>query len=177
MRKALLLIPLLVLSGCAVRSSAAERVPRLYASLPGFTARVSAVVDRGASENDFVLLWTAEPGGSTVEIVKPDCVAGISAVVTEDARTLVCEGAALTLPETLSPLELLPLLGTEWKTPCAECEASDKTVTLVYFETLGGSALELRTRFDAQTLCPLDAAVFRDGQRCALYRFDTFSPL
>ena len=166
------------LTGCSAQRAAAHsagQIPGLYASAHGFSARVETTVNRGDTENDFTLLWTTDDSGASIEIAAPESVAGIRAVITPDTRSLVYDGAALTLPETVSPLELLPMLRLCWQNPPAEYEASEETVTLVYYETAGDEAYELRTRFDAAALQPLEAAVFNNGERIVLYTFELFS--
>ena len=168
----------LILTGCAAQrgsARAAQQIPDLYASAGGFSARVHTTVNRGESESDFVLLWQDDGGAASIEIASPASVAGIRAEIAGDSRTLQYDGAALTLPETVSPLELLPMLRLCWQNPPAEYEASEETVTLVYYETAGDEAYELRTRFDAAALQPLEAAVFNNGERIVLYTFELFS--
>ena len=166
------------LTGCSAQRAAAHsagQIPGLYASAHGFSARVETTVNRGDTENDFTLLWTTDDSGASIEIAAPESVAGIRAVITPDTRSLVYDGAALTLPETVSPLELLPMLSLAWENPYAAFETGDGSVTLFYYETHAGEAYELRTRFDAETLLPLEAAVFCGGERIVLYRFSLFS--
>lgn len=175
------LLPLIIafslLAACAAHRAsyaAAAHIPDYYASASGFSAQVAATVNRGATENDFTLAWTISPVGSVIEILKPDSVAGIRAEITPDARTLVYDGAALTLPDSVSPIELLPILAAAWEGAYSECTPGAEDVTLVYFETIDDHAYELHTRFDAVTFKPLDAAVFQDGTRVAVYTFETF---
>ena len=167
----------LALTGCASRASdrAARQIPDYYASAGGFSARVRAVVNRGATENEFVLLWRTDGDAASIEVVSPESVAGIRAELAPDSRTLVYDGAVLTLPEAVSPLELLPVLSLAWESPWSEYEAAKDSVTLISYETVAGEACELRTRFDAAALLPLEAAVFLDGERVVLYSFELFS--
>ena len=168
----------LILTGCAAQRGsvrAAQQIPDLYASADGFSARVRTTVNRGDLESDFVLLWQDRGSSASIEVASPSSVAGIRAEIAGDSRTLHYDGAALTLPETVSPLELLPMLRLCWQNPPAEYEASEETVTLVYYETVGEEAYELRTRFDAAKWQPLEAAVFNNGERIVLYIFELFS--
>ena len=168
----------LALTGCAAHrtsAGAARRIPDYYASAAGFSARVRAAVDRGTSENTFTLLWKQDGQGTSIEVVSPSSVAGLRAEIAPDSRTLVYDGAVLTLPEAVSPLELLPVLGLAWESPWSEYETAKDTVTLISYETVAGEPCELRTRFDAVTLLPLEAAVFLDGRRVVLYSFELFS--
>ena len=168
----------LLFSSCAAGSAAsraASDIPGLFASATGFTAQVAATVSRGQTENDFTLAWTLSPSGSTVEVLSPASVAGIRAEITPDARTLSYDGSALSLPDAVSPIGLLPVLADVWRGACTEYASEPDGVTLTYFETLDGHGYELRTRFDASTLRPLSAAVFADGVRVAVYTFETFA--
>ncbi len=177
-RLLLLFIVFPLLAACTAHRTSyasAVHIPDYYASASGFSAQVAATVNRGATENDFTLAWTVSPAGSVIEVLKPKSVAGIRAEITPDARTLVYDGAALTLPDSVSPIELLPILAAAWQGAYSECTPGAADVTLVYFETLGDHAYELHTRFDTATLKPLDAAVFQDGTRVAVYTFETFT--
>ena len=118
----------LILTGCAAQRGsvrAAQQIPDLYASADGFSARVRTTVNRGDLESDFVLLWQDRGSSASIEVASPSSVAGIRAEIAGDSRTLHYDGAALTLPETVSPLELLPMLRLCWQNPPAEYEASE----------------------------------------------------
>ena len=171
-------LSLCLLTGCAPQraaSRAAAQIPELYASAAGFSARVETTVNRGLSENDFTLLWESDGTESVIEIAAPESVAGIRAVFQDNDKSLQYENAVLALPDAVSPLELLPILSMTWQNPGAEYEAAADSVTLISCETRDDRVFELRTRFDAQSLLPLESAVFSEGERIALYRFTLFS--
>lgn len=173
------LLLLLTLTACSDRSPGAvvERIPQYYAATTGFSARVRALVNRGSSENEFTLDWTYSNEGSEICIVAPDSVAGVRAGFSPDAHTVEYAGEALVIPETISPVEALPMLSRCWTGTPSEYSGSEGRVQTVSFETLGDNALEFRTTFDTATLNPLEAEVFVNGTRMVTFVFDQFGAM
>lgn len=168
---------LILLTSCTFDSHAhiAERVPECYSNASGFTAQVRTRVNRGSSENEFTLDWEHGSDGSEIRITAPESVAGVRAGFTPDARTVEYAGEALVIPESISPVEALPMLAQCWTAPASEYSGGSDRVQFVWFDTLGENALEFRTVFDSATLYPIEAEAYVNGSRMATFVFDSFA--
>ena len=158
--------------------SAAEKIAPLFETVQSLTARVTILVNRGTLENEFTLSWTATASESAITVIAPDAVAGVSVHISADGRSVAYDGAALTLPDTVSPLELLPWMLSSWRDGVYAEAVADNTsgvqaVVVTYRDTIAQDIYECRTRFDAARLTPLAAEVSVNGVRMAAMRFDT----
>ena len=174
----ILLISLLF-SGCsAFRSgkSKVEDLPKYFSANPPFNARVRAMVNCTDKEYAFTLDWSFGAEGSEITVVLPESIAGVKARISQDTRTVSYAGAALSIPQSISPLEALPLLSLSWSSPAEEYLLKKKErAELVWTERRLDNEMEYRTTFDLSRMTPLEASVFVNGKKLVTYVFDTFN--
>ena len=108
----------LLLGGCGAgetKEASAETLRQLYREMSGCTMEAVIRCDQEGAEWEGTLQCEYLPGGeSTVEVISPELIAGVKAVVREEDWSLAYEGDILnTLPvteEELSPAVCLPRL-------------------------------------------------------------------
>lgn len=160
------LIVLFALSSCSAGKNAealAKEVELDYTDPESvsLTARVEA--DYGERIWSFLLALD----GDTVTILEPESVSGVTARIGEDGVTLAYDGAEVFTGELtaggLSPAQALPLMLRSWG-------GGLLTSAQLYGDTLElthriEDGVSLVTEFDADTLYPSRAELYRDGQR------------
>lgn len=169
----------LLFSGCTAfqnGKSKAEALPSYFSANPQFSSRVRAMVNCIDREYDFTLDWIFNADGSEITVTAPESIAGVKVRISQDTRTVSYAGAALYIPESISPLEALPLLKQCWSSPAAEyLLTGEERAELLWREQRLENELEYRTTFDLSRTTPLEASVFVNGEKLVTYVFDTFS--
>jgi hypothetical protein len=152
----------------------AEDIQETYSAAEeiSFTAAVKA--DCG----DAVYTYRVRLSGDTLEILEPECIAGITARLDGDGAHLSYDGAELWAGEIssggLSPLDAAAQMGAKW---------SEGYVSQCVFERVGGvSAVMLKiplgddeylsTWFDEQTYLPLYAEAVSGGRTAVTFEFE-----
>jgi hypothetical protein len=135
--------------------------------------RVTLRTDFGDHVLDFAVEYTHKRGGGgRMKVVSPELIAGIEAEIGQDGVSLLYDGLMLelgALPGTgLSPMESLPFIISQWSGGYVTQTGSEKSagrslLTVMTRRTQAEAALEVRTRFDAETLAPVDAELFING--------------
>ena len=118
--------------------------------------------------------------GSTVTVMEPELIAGISAIVSDGGAQLSFDGVCLdagTLEGTeLSPLGALPAMAEAWcsgyisNTCAAQIDGTD-CYFVSYLTGSGSDETEIRTWFDKTTLLPVYGELVSDGSVVIHARF------
>lgn len=111
-------------------------------------------------------------GSSTVTVVEPDIISGISATVSQEGTSLSFDCISLntgTLEGTeLSPMGALPAMAEAWcsgyisNTCAAQIDGAD-CYFVSYLTGSGSDELEIRTWFDKTALLPVYGEIVSDG--------------
>ena len=167
------LISLTLLCSCrASKSSGQElaldiRTMLLEADRFDITTHVSA--DYGERVYAFTFRYTGGAQDGTLEIMKPESIAGLKAKVSVSGGTLEFDGAVLdtgaVTKDGLSPAQCIPVLLSQWQSGY---------MTGCNFEKLGNAdtlavttditeVVSQRTWFDVKTLLPISAELYDGG--------------
>lgn len=115
--------------------------------------------------------YTCE-SGSTVTVVEPEIIAGISAAVSQSGASLSFDGISLDTGiiegTELSPMGALPAMAEAWCSGYISntCAAQVNGVDCYFISYLTGSGsreLEFRTWFDKTSLLPVYGEIVSDG--------------
>ncbi|MBR5381888.1 MAG: hypothetical protein IK136_04635 [Oscillospiraceae bacterium] len=162
----------ILLSSCAVggnTESAAQAVRRTFSEAESVRMNMTLTADYGEKVYEFKVRWTGTEENGRLEVLSPESVAGLTAVLDERGGRLIYDGAAFEtgglFGDGLSPAEAAPLMLGAWKSGYAverssESVDGEKTAALTY-ELSGGD--RLKTWFDAETLLPLRAEITENG--------------
>jgi hypothetical protein len=168
-----LMISMLLLTACGGRTeiNAAQEFQNKLAAAQSvsFTSSVRAEYDDRTVE--YTLDYSLNSGGETVEVKKPELIAGIKAHVDEKTSKLEYDGAYLDtgpLPGDLSPLSALPELTKAMKTghidtawregdaTAAEITPRDGiTVTVWFDENMNPYHAEIQSAGKVQVYCDI----------------------
>ncbi len=111
-------------------------------------------------------------GSSTVTVVGPELISGISAAVTDSGASLTFDGVSLDLGQLersgLSPLGALPAMAEAWRSGyiSSSCQGridGRECYFISYLTGSGAGELEFRTWFDKTTLLPIYGEVVSGG--------------
>lgn len=130
-------------------------------------------VDYGERVYDYRLECDfARQKGSTVTILEPDIIAGISATVSPSGASLSFDGVSLDTGKLegteLSPMGALPTMAEAWcsgyiSNTCAANINGTDCYFVSYLTGSGSDELEIRTWFDKTTLSPVYGEIVSDG--------------
>jgi len=170
------------LTACRNEQPPSERILELrelfQTSTQHFSAHITA--DYGDHVHKFTLRYNAE--ASTLEVLAPEIIAGITIAVSESGTVLHFDGAELdTGPLTadgLSPLAALPTIVNQWK---------EGHITNSHYETFHGTETVVMTTaisdrvqhmtwFNRETGLPIKAELLQDGALVLTVTFEG-SPL
>lgn len=185
-----MILLLLLLCACGKDSKAEERALSIRAQLVNAEACVMQA-DLTADYGDRVYTYALnfdwkKAGQSSLTVLKPDNIAGVTAVLEEGKTALTYEGTSLdtgTLSdEGLSPLDALPALlkaGREGYISGASFEKCGDTqaVEVTYGDPEKGEAMSVTYRiwYAADTGTPLQAEIMNQGKTVLRCTFSSFS--
>lgn len=170
---ALMITICLILCSCSSRGiSNEERAAEIqneYSTLDGLTITANVTADYGERVYDFKLKFTGNNTDGVVEVVEPEIIAGLTAILAEDGNSLVYDGANLSLgnltPDGLSPMDCIPLMLGQWSEGYIDGAMSEKidgrdalAVTFTVSEDE-----YLVTWFENETNLPIRSEIFYDG--------------
>ena len=179
------LMILLCLASCSRRETMDEagEIADFYAELTQANMQVTLSADFGDRVSVFVLKYTFfEDAASTVEILEPEEVRGVKAVIEAGQSKLEYDGLILEtgpLPGTgLTPMDALPVMLNTWRSGYVFSVGSEKLdgeacLHVVYKATVSGVEIQQDAWFDASTYKPIKAETAADGVRVIDCVFDT----
>ncbi|SMC45582.1 hypothetical protein [Papillibacter cinnamivorans] len=161
---------LLFASGCTGGSPGEKtrQVRETYTGAEGFVMTAKVTADYGERVYEYTLRYTyVKDGDGQIEVLEPELIAGIQAVVREDGLELIYDGASLETGrlsgDGLTPMDALPAMVRAWKEWAATEEGAEtlgKTKTLrITFETESsdGDPIVHSAWFDEESYIPLQA--------------------
>ena len=167
------LISLILLCSCRASKTDGEelaldiRTMMLETDTLDLTTHVTA--DYGERVYAFTFRYTGNAQNGTLEVTKPEEIAGLKATVSVTGGTLEFDGAVLdtgALTESgLSPAQCIPVLISQWQSGyISGCnyEKLDETDTLAV-TTDTSTTVTQRTWFDVKTLLPIKAELYDSG--------------
>ena len=162
---------------------AAAEIAAFYAGLNNAEMQVTLRADFGDRVSEFVLKYTfAEEGPSTVEVLEPEEVRGVKAVIEAGQSQLVFDGLMLEtgpLPGTgLTPMDALPVMLNTWRAGYVSSSGWEKLdgaecFHVVYKSTVSGVEIQQDAWFAADSFKPLKAETMSGGVRVIECVFDT----
>ena len=171
--KRIVILPLCLLllcGGCGKKSGAAENIQAQYSRIA--TAQAAAEVTFHTSQEDrsFTLQCAFTPEESTVTVIEPDTVSGVTATVSGKELTIAYDGAVLSAGSVgrFGPVNALPCLlraigsGYLLEEGRETLEDAD-CYRLTLDATAGDTPLKCTVWLDMETLLPHYAEFAADG--------------
>ncbi len=160
-----LCIPLTACGGSAARTSFDALSAKMQdASALSFEARIRAEYDDSTAE--FTLAYAEKDGESTVTVISPDIIRGVSAHMKSGETALEYDGVMLDTGALdsfgLSPMSALPLLAETLRTGYLDSawdEGEERCALLV-----PSDGVSVEVHMDKYTLTPLSAEISSDGR-------------
>ena len=161
-----------LLSSCAAKDlseSAAQSVRRIFSEAESVRMNMTLNADYGEKGYEFKVRWTGTEEKGTLEVLFPESIAGVTAVLDEKGGRLRYDGASFEtgglFGDGLSPAEAPPRMLGAWKSGYAverseESVDGERTAALTYDLPGGG---RLKTWFDRETLLPVRAEIIENG--------------
>lgn len=177
-RKLLLLLPLLLLTACGKADFDPASVAAHYAD--GVMSAQYTVTTHGDFYTEYQLSAALEDGTHAVTIVRPESVAGVTALLQSGQSVIRYEDVSLDalLPEIAgcAPMDVLHGLLEDLKNDLpVSCAQENDTVTLDYQETLSdGTELRKQAVLQRDTLALQSAEIYLDGDLLLALRADSF---
>lgn len=175
----------LCLGSCA-RTEVADTTAQIadfYAGLEHAVMQVTMKADFGDRAIPFVLQYAfVRDGDSTVEILAPEEVRGVKAVIAAGQSRLTYEDLILeTGPLSgagLTPVEALPAMLNAWQSAYVSSAGQEKLddspcIHVVYKSTVSGVEIQQDAWFAADSFKPLKAETLAGGIRVIECVFDT----
>ena len=175
MRKALLFAPMLMLlltacGGGAERDPAAE-LQRQYAAVAAATLEADVTCHYDDETRVYTLLCAYTPDSSTVTVLAPSNLSGISATVEDGTLTLSYEDISLDAGSysaaAISPVAALPKLmeaaASGYPTQQSEEEVGERKCLRLSCDLSDDTGTLYTTWFDQETLLPLQSEISVDG--------------
>lgn len=171
--------------GGKVPENTAEEIRALYRDTDGCVMQADIGADFGAYTQAFTLSYTyAKSADSIVEIIAPEEVRGVRAVIAPGGTTLEFDGMSMETGDLagtgLSPADMLPTLMKTWGENAAVATGREKVggedaFHLTYKTTSGEVEIERHTWFAVDGYKPLKAEVLADGALILRAEFTVFS--
>ena len=181
---ALMITLILLMTLCSCRSSQSSgeemaldiRTMLLGAGTLDITTHVTA--DYGEHVYEFSFRYTGNAQEGTLEVIKPEEVAGLKAKISVSGGTLEFDGAVLDTgaitADGLSPAQCIPVLISQWQSGyisgCNFEKLGDNDTLAVTTDL--SQAVTQRTWFDCKTLLPLQAELYANGVMVISCRFE-----
>lgn len=177
MRKALLFAPMLMLllTACGGRGEKVDPAAELqaqYAALASATMEADVTCHYDDEIRTYTLLCAYTPAESTVTVLSPANLSGISATVADGKLRLSYEDVSLDAggysAAAISPVAALPRLmaaaGSGYITEQNEEPLGERTCLRLSCDLPDDEAIVYTTWFDKETLLPLRSEISSDGQ-------------
>jgi outer membrane lipoprotein-sorting protein len=136
----------------------------------GIEATANITADYGDDVFDFTVKYVGTADMGTVEILKPDAVAGVVAKVAFPECYLEYDGASVEsgplTGDGLSPVQALPVLLGQWTDGYAEITSSERIgdIDALAIETRITDTASQKTWFDFETLLPVRSEIYDMGK-------------
>lgn len=176
MRKALLFAPMLMLlltacGGGGEKVDPAAELQAQYAALASATMEADVVCHYGDEVRTYTLLCAYTPGESTVTVLSPANLSGISATVADGKLHLSYEDVSLDAggysAAAISPVAALPRLmaaaGSGYVTEQNEEPVGERNCLRLACDLPDDEGVVYTTWFDRETLLPLRSEISMDG--------------
>ncbi|MBR3704874.1 MAG: hypothetical protein IKM11_05260 [Oscillospiraceae bacterium] len=175
MRKALILAPMLILlltaCGAGEETNETAQLQQQYAAVESATMEAEIVCHYDDEIRRYTLLCAYTPEKSTVTVLSPENLAGISAQVENGTLTLSYDDISLDAgtysAAAVSPVVALPKLmeAAAWGYPTEQSEEmlNDRTCIRLACDLSDAPGTLYTTWFDAQSLLPLRSEITVDG--------------
>lgn len=176
MRKALLFAPMLMLlltacGGGGEKVDPATELQAQYAALASATMEADITCHYDDEVRTYTLLCAYTPGESTVTVLAPSNLSGISATVSDGNLQLSYEDISLDAGSysaaAISPVAALPRLmaaaGSGYITEQSEETVDERTCLRLACDLLDDESTLYTTWFDQETLLPLRSEISVDG--------------
>jgi hypothetical protein len=141
-----------------------------FAGASGIEATAELTADYGDDVFVFTLKYDGTADMGTVEILRPDSVAGIRARVEFPECYLEYDGASVEAGaltgDGLSPVQALPVLLGQWTDGYTELASLERLngIDALALETRITDSAEQKTWFDTLTLLPMRSEIYDDGR-------------
>ncbi len=186
MRKGMILLLCLLLTACGETSAEqrAEQVQESLAAMSGYRAEVKADLPRGEETLHYAFAIEHDGEETTVTLIEPQMLEGVSAVLTDGALTLTYDGLVLdagTAGEGVSAVNCAPLLlraAAEGYVLRASVEAfgeEEDALFLLCESECSGEVLNYHAYFSAEGT-PLYGEIEKNQEIIAFMEFTNFSP-
>lgn len=175
MRKALILAPMLLLlltaCGAGEETNETAQLQQQYAAVESATMEAEIVCHYDDEIRKYTLLCAYTPERSTVTVLSPESIAGISAQVENGTLTLSYDDISLDAgtysAAAVSPVVALPKLmeAAAWGYPAEQSEEmlGERTCIRLGCDLSDEPGTLYTTWFDAQSLLPLRSEISVDG--------------
>ena len=176
MRKAMLFAPMLMLlltacGGGGEKVDPAAELQAQYAALASATMEADVVCHYGDEVRTYTLLCAYTPGESTVTVLSPANLSGISATVADGKLHLSYEDVSLDAggysAAAISPVAALPRLmaaaGSGYVTEQNEEPVGERNCLRLACDLPDDEGVVYTTWFDRETLLPLRSEISMDG--------------
>ena len=177
MRKALLFAPMLMLlltacGGGGEKVDPAAELQAQYAALSAATMEADVTCHYADEVRDYTLLCEYTPSESTVTVLSPDNLAGISATVADGKLHLNYDDISLDAggysAAAISPVAALPRLiaaaGSGYITEQSEESVNERSCLRLACDLPDDESTLYTTWFDQDTLLPLRSEITVDGE-------------
>lgn len=171
----------LTLCSCSAGKTAEKKAMEIqqeYAAWESLAITADVTADYGDRVYEFKLRYTGNNTDGVVEVMSPEEIAGLTATLSPESKSLCYDGAELSLGELtadgLSPMECLPLMIDQWSNGHIErvdSETIDGTDTLAVSFTVSEDEY-LITWFEADTNLPVRAEIYYDGSMVICCEFE-----
>lgn len=175
MRKAMILAPMLILllTGCGAgeENNVVEQLQQQYAAVESATMEAEIVCHYDEEIRKYTLLCAYSPEKSTVTVLSPENLAGITAQVENGTLTLSYDDISLDAgtysAAAISPVVALPKLmeAAAWGYPAEQSEEmlGERACIRLGCDLSDEPGTMYTTWFDAQSLLPLRSEISVDG--------------
>ena len=175
MRKAMILVPMLILlltaCGAEEEIDVAAQLQQQYAAVESATMEAEIVCHYDDEIRKYTLLCAYTPDRSTVTVLLPENLAGISAQVENGTLTLSYDDISLDAgtysAAAVSPVVALPKLmeAAAWGYPAEQSEEmlGERSCIRLGCDLSGEPGTTYTTWFDAQSMLPLRSEISMDG--------------
>ena len=176
MRKALLFAPMLMLlltacGGGGEKADPAAELQAQYAAVASATMEADVTCHYDDEEREYTLLCAYTPTESTVTVLSPAALSGISATVADGKLTLSYEDVSLDAggysAAAISPVAALPRLmaaaASGYVTEQSEETVNERPCLRLACDLPDDESILYTTWFDQETLLPLRSEISSDG--------------